>query len=51
MTYTLYGREVTCDECGSDNTVARTRTEYTDYGGAYEYQVAVCQTCGAEESL
>ena len=51
MTYTVYGREVTCDDCGSDNTVGRARTEYTDYGGAYEYRVAVCQTCGAEVSL
>jgi len=51
MTYTLYGREVTCEECGSENTVERTRTEYTDYGGAYEYRVALCLTCGAEVSL
>jgi transcription elongation factor Elf1 len=51
MTYTVYGREVTCDDCGSDNIVERTRTEYTDYGGAYEYAVAVCQTCGWEVSL
>jgi len=51
MTVTVYGREVTCGECGSDNTVERTRWEYTDYGGEYEYRVAVCQTCGAEVSL
>jgi len=51
MTVNVYGHEVTCDDCGSDNTVERTRYQVTDYGGEYEYQAAVCLTCGWEESL
>ena len=51
MTVTVYGSEVTCEDCGSSNLTERQRTEYTDYGGSYHYAVAVCQTCGWEVSL
>ena len=51
MTMNVYGRDVTCDDCGSDNTVERTRYQYLDYGGETEYQAAVCLTCGWEVSL
>jgi len=51
MTVIVYGREVTCEDCGSDNTVERTRYGYSDYGGQFEYQAAVCQRCGWEGSL
>ena len=51
MTVNVYGRDVTCDDCGSDNTVERTRYQYLDYGGETEYQAAVCLTCGWEVPL
>jgi len=50
MTVTVYGEEVHCDECGSDDTVEcelRTATEH----GIIEYPAVVCRDCGWSRSL
>jgi len=51
MTLTVYGNEVHCDDCGSDNTVEKQRTQHLETLGETTYPVVVCQTCGWEESL
>jgi len=51
MTFKLYGESVTCDECGSDNTVEQSRTQHLSTLGETEYPVVVCRTCGWERSL
>jgi len=51
MTLKVYGEEIHCEECGSENTVEKRRTMHLDSTGETTYPVVVCQTCGWEESL
>lgn len=51
MTVTVYGEEIHCEDCGSDNTVEQRRTMHLQYSGETTYPVVVCQECGWERSL
>lgn len=51
MTVTVYGEEIHCEECGSDNTVERERTMALNGGRETTYPAVVCLTCGWERSL
>jgi len=51
MTLKVYGQDVICKDCGSDNTVEQTRHTYLDATGHSTYPVVVCLTCGWEDSL
>jgi len=46
MTATVYGNEITCDDCGSDNTVEKTLT-----GSHGDYPAVVCLRCNWSRSL
>jgi C4-type Zn-finger protein len=47
----LYGEKLECEDCGSDNTVEKTRTMNLPTLGETDYPALVCQTCGWERSL
>ena len=51
MTLQVYGQDVECGECGSDNTVEKERTQHLPLTGETSYQVVVCLACGWEKSL
>jgi len=51
MALKIYGNEIHCEECGSDNTVEKTRKMHLEFTGETTYRAVVCQTCGWEHSL
>ena len=51
MTLEVYGDPVECEECGSDNTVEKQRTQHLPTLGETTYPAVVCRACGWERSL